>query len=223
MVAHWRALIDARDLLFTWTAREFKIRYSGSVLGVAWTILYPLSLLVVLMVVFSGFLRVPTSGIPPALFLYCGIAPWLLSSRTIQNSAFAVLANLPLVKNAAFPREVLPLASVIVGCVDFAISGVLFAALIAYYRFPLGSTVLLVPTLVVIQAILTLAICLFLASSVVFYRDVRFLVPIGLQLWMYLSPVFYPYRYRTTRGAWLISPPESSGHATGRLSPSDLV
>lgn len=192
MITHCRRLIGARDLLYTWTAREFKVRYSGSVLGVAWAVLYPLALLLVLLVVFSWFLRVPTAGIPAALFIYCGLAPWLLTSGTIQNSTFALLSNLELVKNAAFPREVLPLATLLVGGIDFAISALLLAALLLYYKLPLGSTVLFVPALIAVQLMLTLALCLIFAAWIVFYRDVRFLVPIGIQFWMYLTPVFYP-------------------------------
>jgi len=187
-----RALVAARDLLYVWTSREFKARYAGSALGVAWALFYPLSLLLVFVAVFSWLLHVPTGGVAAPLFMYCGLAPWLFTNGTIQNSAFAVVANIDLVKNGVFPREVLPLATVLVGFVDFAISAVLLALLLGYYGTSLGAPVLLVPLLIAIQALLTLAVCLFLAGSVVLYRDVRFLVPIGLQFWMYLSPVFYP-------------------------------
>jgi lipopolysaccharide transport system permease protein len=185
-------LIASRDLLFVWTRREFKARYAGSALGLAWAVLYPLALLLVFLLVFTWLLNVPTAGVPAILFLYSGLAPWLFSSTTIQNSAFAVIANVDLVKTAAFPREILPLATVFVGCVDFAISAALLALLLAYYHVPVGLPLLLVPLLVLVQSMLTLALCLFLAGSVVPYRDVRFLVPVGLQFWMYLSPVFYP-------------------------------
>src|SRR5208282_1150459 len=94
MIEHWRRLVDARDLLYTWTIRELKVRYAGSLLGLAWALLYPLALLLVSMVMFAWFLRVPTAGVPAALFLYCGLVPWLFSSGTIQNSAFALFANL---------------------------------------------------------------------------------------------------------------------------------
>ena len=187
-----RVLSAARDLLFVWTAREFKARYAGSALGVMWAVVYPLSFLLVLVAVFSWLLDLPTDGIPAPLFIYCGLAPWLFTSGTIQNASFAVVANMELVKNGAFPREVLPLATMFVGCVDFAISAVLLALLLLWFGAPLGPSVALLPMLVAIQALLTLAFCFALAASVVLYRDVRFLVPIGLQFWMYLSPVFYP-------------------------------
>lgn len=188
----WKRLIAARDLLVVWTFREFKARYAGSALGVAWAFLYPLSLLLVFLLVFTWLLNVPTGGVPAILFLYTGLVPWLFTSGAIQNAALAVVANVDLVKSVAFPREILPLATVLVGFVDFAISGVLLALLLAFYSVPIGLPLLLLPGLLVIQSLLTLAICLLLAGSVVPYRDVRFLVPVGLQLWMYLSPVFYP-------------------------------
>jgi lipopolysaccharide transport system permease protein len=208
MINYWRRLIGARDLLYTWTAREFKARYRGSTLGVAWAILYPLAFLLVLLVVFAWFLRVPTAGIPAAVFLYCGLAPWLLTSGTIQNSAFALIANLELVKNAAFPREILPLATVLVGSIDFAFSALLLAVLILVYRLPVGVTLVFVPVLFAVQAILTLALCLFCAAWIVFYRDVRFLVPVVLQFWMYLTPVFYPIEMvpERARSVYLLNP-----------------
>ena len=192
MIDQLKRLVDARDLLYTWTLRELKVRYAGSLLGLAWAVLYPLALLLVSTMMFAWFLKVPTAGVPPALFLYCGLVPWLFSSGTIQNSSLALFANLHLVKNASFPREILPLATVVVGLVDLIISAVLLAGLIFYYRLPVGAAVFLVPVLIIIQAILTLAVCLFVSAALVFYRDVRFLVPIGLQLLLYLSPVFYP-------------------------------
>ena len=208
MTAHWRSLFASRDLLYTWTLRELKVRYAGSLLGLAWALLYPLALLLVTMMVFTWFLRVPTSGVPAALFLYCGLAPWLFSSNTIQSSAFALFANLQLVKNASFPREILPLATVLVGAVDLAVSAALLAGLVFYYRYPVGSALLLVPLLVVIQLVLTLALCLFVSAAVVFYRDVRFLVPIALQFGLYLSPVFYPIDVVPPRGRfwYLLNP-----------------
>ncbi len=192
LIEDCRKLIGARDLVYTWTIRELKVRYAGSPLGLIWTLLYPFALLGVSTVVFAWFLRVPTAGVPAALFLYCGLAPWLFSSNTIQNSAFALFANLQLVKNTSFPREILPLATVFVGFVDFILSSVLLAALVIYYRVPIRSPLLLIPVLILIQLMFTLAVCLFVSAVLVFYRDVRFLVPIGMQLWLYLSPVFYP-------------------------------
>jgi len=208
MINYWRRLIGARDLLYTWTLREFKARYRGSTLGVAWAILYPLAFLLVVLIVFAWFLRVPTAGIPAAVFLYCGLAPWLLTSGTIQNSTFALIANLELVKNAAFPREILPLATVLVGGIDFAVSALLLAGLVALYRLPVGATLVFVPILLAVQVMLTLALCLFCASWTIFYRDIRFLVPVVLQFWMYLTPVFYPIEMvpRWAQPVYLLNP-----------------
>jgi lipopolysaccharide transport system permease protein len=208
MIENWKKLADAGDLLYTWTLRELKVRYAGSLLGLAWTVVYPLALLLVSTMMFAWFLRVPTQGIPPALFLYCGLTPWLFSNNAIQSSAFALFANLQLVKNASFPREILPLATLFVGAVDFAVSSLLLAGMVLYYRLPVGITLVLVPVLVVIQFMLTLALSLFVSASLVFFRDIRFLVPIAMQLLMYLSPVFYPIDLVPKRGRfwYLLNP-----------------
>jgi lipopolysaccharide transport system permease protein len=83
MVSNFAELIHSRDLLFTWTMREFRIRYSQSVLGVTWAILQPLALMIVFSVIFSIFMRVPTDGIPYPVFAYVALLPWTFFSNAL--------------------------------------------------------------------------------------------------------------------------------------------
>jgi lipopolysaccharide transport system permease protein len=185
-------LFAARELLLIWTWREFRVRYSQSVLGVAWAIIQPFVLMVVFSVIFSLFLRVPTGGVPYPVLAYSGLLAWVFFANAIGGAMPSLVGNLNLVTKIAFPREVLPLATLFVSLIDFLIAAVIFAALLLYYQIPLHLTVGFVPLLVFVQFIFSLGLSLFGAALNVFYRDIRFVIPLVLQTWMYLSPVFYP-------------------------------
>jgi lipopolysaccharide transport system permease protein len=192
MSAYLTELIGARELLLTWTMRDFKVRYSQSILGAAWAILQPLSLMVVYSVIFSVFIRVPTDGIPYPVFAYTALLPWTFFANSLNLAIPSLVSNMNLVSKIYFPREILPLSTILVGFVDFLIASSVFVLMLLFYRVAVGSVILLVPLVLLIQVILTLGISLLASAINVFYRDVRFVIPLALQIWMYLSPIIYP-------------------------------
>jgi lipopolysaccharide transport system permease protein len=185
-------LLEARELLFTWTRRDFKVRYSQSVLGAAWAILQPLSLMVIFSVIFSVFMKVPTDGIPYPVFAYTALLPWTLFANSLSFAIPSLVNNMNLVSKIHFPREVLPLSAIMVSFIDFLIASSIFVLMLLFYRVPVGPAILLVPLVLLIQIILMFGVSLVASAVMVFYRDVRFVVPLTLQIWMYLSPVIYP-------------------------------
>jgi lipopolysaccharide transport system permease protein len=185
-------LYNARELLYSWTYREFRVRYSQSVMGAAWAVLQPLVLMIIFSVVFSTVLRIDTGGIPYPVFSYVGTLPWTLFATSITFAVPSLVSNMNLVSKIYFPREVLPISSILVGLVDFVIASVLLIPMLLVFQVPITWTVLLVPLILVVQTLLTAGISLFASAINVFYRDVRFVVPLALQVWMYLSPVIYP-------------------------------
>jgi lipopolysaccharide transport system permease protein len=180
------------ELLLNWTLREIKVRYKQSYLGIAWAVLQPLSATIILTLVFSRFLDVPTDGVPHVLFYYTAMLPWALLASALSFGVTSLVNNMHLVKTIAFPREILPLATILVSLVDFFVASVIFVFLAAAYHVPFGATWLWVPLILLIQLILMTGVVLYTSAVTVFYRDLRFVVPLGLQLWMYLSPVIYP-------------------------------
>lgn len=185
-------LAKARELLFTWTLRDFKVRYSQSVLGAAWAILQPLSLMLIFSIIFSVVLKVPTGGIPYPVFAYTAVLPWTFFANSLSFAIPSLVSNMSLVSKIHFPREILPLSAIMVSFIDFLIASSIFIIMLLFYRIPVGSAVLLVPVVLSIQIILTFGICLLASAINVFYRDVRFVIPLALQIWMYLSPIIYP-------------------------------
>jgi lipopolysaccharide transport system permease protein len=192
MSAYVSELIKARELLFTWTLRDFKVRYSQSVLGAAWAIVQPLSLMVVYSVIFSVFVRVPTDGIPYPVFAYTALLPWTFFANSLSFAIPSLVNNMNLVGKIYFPREILPLSAIIVCMVDFLIASSIFVLMLLFYRVAVGPVILLIPLVLLIQVILTFGISLLASAVNVFYRDVRFVIPLTLQIWMYLSPIIYP-------------------------------
>ncbi|HHS96945.1 MAG TPA: ABC transporter permease [Chloroflexi bacterium] len=192
VIAYVRELAAYRELLWSWVGREVKVRYKQSLLGAAWAILQPLSATIIMALVFAYFVRLPTGGIPYPIFYYSALLPWTFTVTSITLGTESLVRNMHLVTKIYFPREILPLASVLAGLVDLSIASVVFVLMMLFYRFPLGPTFLLVPLLLLIQVLLTSGVVLFSSALNVFYRDVRFIVPLGVQLWMYLTPIIYP-------------------------------
>jgi lipopolysaccharide transport system permease protein len=189
---HIRMLYRYRYLLWMWTLREIRVRYKQSILGGAWAILQPLSLAIIFTVVFSVFARVPTDGVPYPIFAYAALLPWTLLATAVSFAVPSLVNNMNLVTKTYFPREILPLAVTAAAFIDFCVASTIFAVMLAFYRVPVHWTLIWVPLLIGVQIILILGIT-FVGSAVsVFFRDVRFVVPLGLQLWLYATPVIYP-------------------------------
>lgn len=191
-MSHLSILHQYRDLLWLWTAREVRVRYKQSLLGIAWAILQPLALTVVFTFVFSLILRVDTGGVPYPVFAYAALVPWTLFATSLAFGVPSLVNNLNLVTKIYFPREVLPLASIGAAMLDFAIALLIFVVMMALYRVSPDLHVLWVVPLLATQLALTMGVVLLGAALIVFFRDVRFVIPLLIQVWMYASPVIYP-------------------------------
>ncbi len=200
-----RAVWEYRELLFFLAWRDIKVRYKQTALGIAWIVLQPLLSTLVFTVLFGGLLRVPSDGAPYALFALAALVPWQYFSGSMSRVGTSLVNSAHLITKVYFPRLIIPLSGVISTLVDFAIGfGVLVVLLIAY-RVPLTANVLWLPAFLLLAVITALGFGLWLAALNVRYRDVNYLIPFLLQIWMYLTPVVYgstliPERYR-----WLLA------------------
>jgi lipopolysaccharide transport system permease protein len=192
IIENIRELYKTRELLWVWTLREIRARYKQSILGGIWAILQPLSLMLIFTAVFSYLAEIPSDGIPYPVFSYSALLPWTFFATSVSFGVNSLIGNMNLVTKIYFPREVLPFASIGASFLDYLIASSIFLVLLLYYQVPFQSTLLYLPMLLIIQIILTAGISLLVASTVVFFRDMRFIVPLGLQLWMYMTPIVYP-------------------------------
>jgi homopolymeric O-antigen transport system permease protein len=187
-----KELYHNRELLWMWTLREVRVRYKQSVLGTMWALLQPLALAAMFTLVFSYVVRVPTDGIPYPVFSYTALLPWSFLSTSISFGVPSLVNNMNLVTKVYFPREVLPLAAIAAAGVDFLVGSMAFIGMLLLYRMPVHPAIVLLPLLLLIQIVLTFGLVLAGSAAIVFFRDVRFVMPLALQLWLYASPVIYP-------------------------------
>jgi lipopolysaccharide transport system permease protein len=179
-------------LLWLWTGREVRVRYKQSALGAAWAVIQPLALTLIFTLVFSRLIQVDTGGVPYPVFAYSALVPWTFFATSLAFAIPSLVNNLNLVGKIYFPREILPLANIGAALLDFGIAGLVFVGMMLIYQIPLTLNVLWVIPLLVIQIVLTVGVTLIGAALIVFFRDVRFIIPLLTQIWMYASPVIYP-------------------------------
>jgi lipopolysaccharide transport system permease protein len=192
MIAYLKELYRFRELLWRWTLREIGIRYKQSVLGVVWAILQPLAMMAMFTLVFSLLVQMPADDLPYPLFSYTALLPWTFFQTSVSFGVPSLVNNLNLVTKTYFPREILPLGAIGAAFFDFLIASTIFLFMFLFYRVPLSWTAAWVPLLLALQVLLTAGVTLLGAAIIVLYRDVRFVVPLGLQLWLYATPVIYP-------------------------------
>lgn len=192
MIKSISSLISYRDLLITWVYRTVRARYQQSVLGGLWAIIVPVAQTVMFSVIFTYFIPVNTGGIPYIVFSYTALLPWTLFSSSITDMVDSLVGNINLVSKIYFPREVLPISSLLSRFVDFMIGFIVLLILMFYYRMPVSAYWLFLPVIILIQLSLSLGIGLTGAAVNVFYRDVRHVFVLGLQIWFYASPIIYP-------------------------------
>jgi lipopolysaccharide transport system permease protein len=192
MLVGIRELALHRDLLITWTIRDIKVRYKQSFLGAAWAILQPLAATIIFTLIFSRFVRVPTDGIPYPIFYYSALLPWTFTATAISFGVTSLINNMNLVTKIYFPREIMPLAAILASLVDFLVAALIFVGMMVLYQVRLSPSLVTVPLILFIQLTLMTGIVLLISALTVFYRDIRFAVPVGVQLWMYLTPIIYP-------------------------------
>lgn len=192
LAGHARELWRHRELLWLVTQREIKVRYKQSALGVIWAVLQPLSLMVVFTVFFSWFARIASDGIPYPLFSYAALLPWTFFSTSLSFAIPSLVVNSHIITKIYFPREIIPLASVLAAFLDFLIASAVFILLLAFYRVPPTWNLLYVLPIVIIQIAFTAGVCLLLSAFTVLYRDVRHTLPLVIQVWMFVTPILYP-------------------------------
>lgn len=185
-------LVQYRDLLWLWMLREVQVRYKQSLLGIAWAVLQPLTLMTIFTIVFSRLVPIDTGGIPYPIFSYVALVPWTFFTTSLNFGIVSLVNNMNLVTKIYFPREILPLASVGAAFVDFLISAVILVGMMLVYGIIPGWVSLWIFPLLIVQIALTIAVVLLGAAFLVFFRDVRFVVPLLVQMWMYATPVIYP-------------------------------
>jgi lipopolysaccharide transport system permease protein len=187
---YWQDLWRYRELFFILAWRDVAVRYKQTIVGFAWAFVRPFMTMVVFTVVFGHIAKLSSGDITPyALMVYGGLLPWTLFSSVLGDASNSVMGNANLISKVYFPRMIVPLSTVVVALIDFAVSLSILLGLMIWYRFLPGWQILLLPVFVVLALLASIGPALWASAIVVKYRDFRFVVPFLLQFGLYASPV----------------------------------
>jgi len=181
-----------RELLYFLALRDVKVRYKQTAIGAAWAVLQPLAVMAVFALVFGRLARLPSDGAPYAVFALAGLVPWTYFATNLQAGSLSLVNNVNLVGKVYFPRLCLPIAALLAGLIDLAVSVVVLVVAVLVAGIVPGPRVLLLPALMALTVLACLGPVLWLAALNVRYRDVRQVVPFLVQIWLFVSPVAYP-------------------------------
>ncbi len=198
----FRELYEYRELLYSLTLREIRVRYKQSLLGVLWAVFVPLAMMLIFTFVFTRALkiegRIDLGGMPYAVFVYIGLLPWTFFASSLTGSVSSLVANTSLVTKTYCPREAFPLSCVASSAFDFGIASVLLVGVIGYFHFTTDwsfqfhATLVFLPVVLMVQIVFTVGMAFLLAMGNLFYRDVRYLFSVLINLWMFVTAVVYP-------------------------------
>ena len=192
MLIKIRLLWSYRELLLNLVLREIKIRYKQTLIGIAWSVFQPFALMITFTLVFSLFARFSSEGIPYPLFSYCALLPWTFFATSLNRATQSLTNNSTLLTKVYFPRELLPLTSIITASLDFIIASTLFVGMLVFYHISLTFNIMFIILILIIQVIFTSGMAFFLSALNVSFRDTMQAIPLILQVWMYASPIVYP-------------------------------
>ncbi len=184
-------LVEYRELLFSMARRDFLLRYKQTVMGIGWSILMPVTNMVIFTLIFTRVVRLD-AGLPYPIYVYAGLLPWNLFASSLRFSVNALVANSSLITKVYFPREVLTFSVILVNLVDFAVGAVILAGLMLYYGVGLHPTIVLLPIVLLVHLAFTAGVALLISMGNLFFRDVKYLIEIVITLWMFATSVVYP-------------------------------
>jgi len=192
-----KELWQYRDLVMLFVRRDFVSKYKQSILGPAWFIIQPLLTTVMFTVVFSNIAGISTNGLPPMLFYMAGTVGWTYFATSLTATSETFIANAAIFGKVYFPRLVTPISIVMSNLIQFGIQFSFLLAFMLFFwlrgvSFSPNIYILLVPYLILLMAGLGLGFGIIISSLTTKYRDLKFLVQFGVQLWMYATPIVYP-------------------------------
>lgn len=190
-----------RDLLYQLVRREVVVRYRHSVLGVSWALLQPLGMMLLFTFVFTRALSLGALhelGVPYPLWAYLGILPWTLFSMGLTGAVQSLASHRDMVTKVYFPQQILPISAIASAFFDFCIASVVLVGLVFYYQattdwsLAIRASLCALPLVLAVQLLLMLGLGLWLALANLWFRDVKYLFGVGIQMWMFVTNVLYP-------------------------------
>ncbi|MBN1491646.1 MAG: ABC transporter permease [Phycisphaerae bacterium] len=196
-IRSWRTISRStwarREIVAFLAWRDIRARYHQTILGTFWTLVQPLATTLVYAVVFGKLVKIQSDGFPYPIFVMTGLVPWTFMATAIQRSSTSLVANGGLIKKVAFPRLAVPMAAVLTGLVEFGAACIVLIPVMLYYSVFPSLSLLFLPVILVLSGAMILGVGLLLASINCRFRDVTHGIAFAMQMWMFLTPIIYPF------------------------------
>lgn len=186
---YWRDLWRYRALFYFLAWRDILVRYKQTVIGIAWSVIRPVLIMIVFTIIFGKLAKFPSEGVPYPILVFTAMLPWQFFSNALSDSSSSLIVNANMLTKIYFPRLIVPVSTVIVSLVDFLISFAILIMLMAWFKFLPSINIIMLPVFLCLLLCVTLGSGLWLAALNVKYRDFRYIVPFIIQFGLYISPV----------------------------------
>jgi len=193
-----------RELIWVMVMKDIKVRYKQTVMGVAWAVIQPLTMMVIFSLIFGRLAKIPSDGYPYPIFVFSGLLAWNFFSSSVGTAGGSLVGSQSLISKVYFPRIIVPLSSIGVAMVDFLIASTILLAMMVHYGQALSAKLLLLPCFLAGLIMVSVGLGSWLAAVTVTYRDFRYVIPYMLQVWMYLTPVIYPLSFLSESWRWVM-------------------
>ncbi len=182
---------QARELAWFMATRDIRGRYRQMALGPVWIVLKPLINMVIFSAIFGGLAKLPSEGVPYPIFTYTALLPWTFFATATDTATGSLVSRLNIISKVYFPRLLIPISAVLSGLIDLFFSFLVLTGMLLAYGFRPSLSWLALPLYVLLAAATALAVGLWGATIAVRFRDTKYAITYGLQVWMYASPVAY--------------------------------
>ena len=189
---NFRELYQYRELLYFLVWRDIKVRYKQTVLGAAWAIIQPFMTMIVFSLFFGRLAGVPSEGVPYPIFSYAALVPWIFFANGVTGSANSLVGSSHLITKVYFPRLVIPISSVLSGILDFLLAFLVLLGMMLFFGIAPTANIVWLPLLLALAFVAAIGVGLWLSALNVQFRDVRYVVPFLVQLWLFATPIAYP-------------------------------
>jgi lipopolysaccharide transport system permease protein len=207
----WRELWHFRDLAWVLAMRDIQVRYKQSVLGALWAVLQPVLTMLVLSLFFGSFIgledRVRESGsdLPYPIFLYSGLLPWTFFAASVSLASLSLVSNAFILRKLYVPKLLIPVAATGAPALDFLVASSILVIMMIWYGTPISINVLIVPLFLLTMYLTAIGVGYLMSALTVEYRDFRYVIPFGIQIWFYASPVIYPLTVVPEQYRWILA------------------
>jgi len=188
----WKEINTYRELMWTLTYRDFRVKYAQTALGFLWAILNPLFTLVILSFVFGTVAKVDTGDVPHILYTIAGLCGWTYFASVLSTAGQSLIASQNMIKKIYFPRLIIPFSKAITGLIDLIVVFVILAILMAIYGFAPSPNLIYLPLFVLMALLAGLTAGIWASALTIRYRDFKQIIPVILRLGMYVTPIAYP-------------------------------